>query len=65
MGVVWWQPGWPVGTGRACMSLLWLLRRAALCLLVSYMPLARLPRAKKGLAALLKHHLVSQIWVSD
>ena len=46
------------------MPLLWLLRRAALCLLVSYMTLARLPRAKKGLAALLKHHLASQIWVS-
>ena len=68
-GVVWvWSGGslgglWgPVEPG---MSLLWLLRRAALCLLVSYMPLARLPRAKKGLAALLKHHLASQIWVSD
>ena len=44
------------------MPLLWLLRRAALCLLVSYMPLARLRCLKKGLAALLKHHLASQIW---
>jgi len=35
--------------------LLWLLRCAVL--LVSYMPLARCLAAKKGLAALLKHHL--------
>jgi hypothetical protein len=46
------------------MSLLWLLRRAALCLLVSYMPLARLPRGKKRASLPLKHHLASQIWVS-